>query len=223
MQLPEPGTYAAQLNGGIVIYETDKGALCAALPIKIDGWNGKHTMTIVKADGTVQQRTVQTLKDVFSWDGADPFWLSDNDLSACEFEIVGVHEDYDKDGETKTGFKIQWLNPVGGGGGTKMPEPADRKTVLAKFGAKLRALSGGKQVVPPKPAAKPAVPPAKPSSTFPPCTMTEAYAVCLANHDGNEQSAGVAWYAAMDSLFPGKNNSELTDADFGRLKAHLEK
>ena len=168
--LPNPGTYRARANGPAVVYQTDAGALCLALPVKLSGedweWTGKHTMTLVKQDGTVQSKTVDTLKKVFAWDGADPFWLEDQDLSATEFDIVGVHDTYTPPdgGEQKTVFKIQWLNPPGESG-FKMPESADRKSVLAKYGSKFRALSGGAKVA--TPAAKPAAAKQEPKKEAP--------------------------------------------------------
>ena len=156
--LPNAGTYRARLNGPVVVNEAQTGALCAYLPVIIPGedwqWTGKHTMTLIKKDGTPQTRTIDTLKKVFGWDGTDPFWLADQQFEGVEFDIVGVHDKYTPEGsdEEKTVFKIQWLNPVGEAGGFQMPEQGDRKSILAKYGSKFRALSGG---------SKPAVAPAK--------------------------------------------------------------
>lgn len=175
-QIPNAGTYRARCSGPVVIYESPKTkALCAALPVMLvaaEGfpcevaWSGKHTVTIVKGDGTVQQRSLDTLKKVFGWDGLDPFWLSDQDLSEIEFEIVGEHETYqpdptetDPEPEARLVFKIKWLNAPGES--AQMPEAADRKTVLAKFGSKFRALAGGKAITP-KPAGAKPTPAAKP-------------------------------------------------------------
>lgn len=187
--IPAAGTYPARVNGQAVVYETEKGAVCVALPISLVGsdpaWSGKHTMTIVKQDGTIQSRSVETLKAVFpEWDGIDPFWLEDNDLTNYDLEVVGEHENYTRPGETeeRVTFKIQWLNTPGGGGGAKMPqrmEAKDRKALLTKFGSKFKALSGGtakpttaapKATAPTTtPAAQPAkVAPAKSAASGPP-------------------------------------------------------
>ena len=144
MEIPQEGKYNCKLNGQVIIYETDKGALCAAVPcVMLDnGFTFKHTMTLVTRDGTVQTRTADTFKQVFGWDGADPFWLMDaseegGPMRAIEFEIVGGPETGDKGGQY---FKSQWLNPVGGG--LKTPPAADRRSVLAKYGTKFQALAG---------------------------------------------------------------------------------
>ena len=144
MEIPNEGKYVCKLNGQLVIYEASTGSLCGAVPcVMVDtGFTFKHTMVLVKADGTIQTKTTDTLKAVFGWDGVDPFWLMDSSLDGgamrdVEFEIVGGPETGDKGGQY---FKSQWLNPLGGG--MKTPLAADRRSVLAKYGNKFAALAG---------------------------------------------------------------------------------
>lgn len=227
MQLPPPGDYVAKTNGQIIIGEATTGAYLADVPYVISqgdnaGFAGRALVTLVKKDGEIVVSAIENMKAAFGWDGMDLGALA-NEFPDKEFALSQcVHEDYDG----KTYFKVGFVNPLGGG--LKRLTPADPKVLATKFGAKLRALAGGKSVAPStkttdKPKPTPPTPPAKPDASVTPCTMTEAYAVCMANADGNEQAAGVAWYAAMDAMFPGKNNSELTNADFGRLRSHFEK
>ena len=147
MEIPQEGKYVCKLNGPMVIYEASTGSLCAAVPsVMVDsGFTFKHTMVLVKADGTIQTKTTDTLKSVFGWDGVDPFWLMDHSedggaMRAVEFEIVGGPETGDKGGQY---FKSQWLNPLGGG--MKTPQAANRQSVLAKYGNKFAALAGAVQ------------------------------------------------------------------------------
>jgi hypothetical protein len=159
--LPVPGKYTARLTGKLVIYQAESGALCVALPIELYeapvSWRGKETMTIAKSDGEIMTRTVDKLKSIFGWDGIDPFWLEDQSeagaLAECFFEVDGERAMYQP--KTKPGeeapaeveiFRILYINPLGGG--MQMPEPGDRKSILAKFGSKLRAMSGGKAQAP---------------------------------------------------------------------------
>ena len=144
MEIPNEGKYVCKLNGQLVIYEAPTGSLCAAVPsVMVDsGFTFKHTMVLVKADATILTKTVDTLKAVFGWDGADPFWLMENSadggsLREVTFEIVGGPETGDKGGQY---FKSQWLNPLGGG--MKTPVAANRESVMAKYGGKFRALAG---------------------------------------------------------------------------------
>ena len=154
MEIPQEGKYVCKLNGQLVIYEASTGSLCGAVPCVMveSGFTFKHTLVLVKADGTIQTKTTDTLKAVFGWDGVDPFWLMDNSedgrpMRAVEFEIVGGPETGDKGGQY---FKSQWLNPLGGG--MKTPAAADRRSVLAKYGSKFAALAGASTA----PTAKPA-------------------------------------------------------------------
>ena len=149
MEIPNEGKYVCKLNGQLVIYEASTGSLCGAVPCVMVGsatpanigFTFKHTLVLVKADGTIQTKTTDMLKAVFGWDGVDPFWLMDNSVDGgamrtVEFEIVGGPETGDKGGQY---FKSQWLNPLGGG--MKTPPAADRRSVLAKYGSKFQALA----------------------------------------------------------------------------------
>ena len=80
MEIPNEGKYVCKLNGQLVIYEASTGSLCGAVPCVMveSGFTFKHTLVLVKSDGTIQTKTTDTLKAVFGWDGADPFWLMDN-------------------------------------------------------------------------------------------------------------------------------------------------
>jgi hypothetical protein len=147
-------------------------------------WRGKHTVTLVNKDGVVMEKTIASLRRVFTyWDGTNPFGLAyanpeeqdDTKLQPVDFasipmEIVGKHEvipeKRDDDGVVtfpeRMGFKIEWLNPPGGGG-TTLPVGADRKSIMNTFGSKFRALAGGQVKRPatttassaPKPAPAP--------------------------------------------------------------------
>lgn len=250
MEIPQEGKYVCKLNGQLVIYEASTGSLCAAVPCVMVGsatpanspadavgFTFKHTMVLVKADGTIQTKTTDTLKAVFGWDGADPFWLMDaseegGPMRAVEFEIVGGPETGDKGGQY---FKSQWLNPLGGG--MKTPAAADRRSVLAKYGSKFAALAGvGGQMadgkwqngtkVPPVPSgaqrsARPTAPP-PPVALTQSATMEEAWAAL------NESQSGKApdviekvWFDTIARLFPNKSNTELKPQEWGRLKAEF--
>lgn len=154
--LPAAGTHPAKLAGPIVVNESENtGALCAYIPVTLLSdvpWTGKHTITMVKSDGTPMTKNIETLRQLFKWETANFFDLEDMAIDAIEFDAVGEHEPYTPEGgEEVMVFKLKWLNPPGGGG-AKMPERvADRKTLLTKYGAKFKALAPVA-----KPAAKPA-------------------------------------------------------------------
>ena len=144
MEIPLEGKYVCKLNGQLVIYEASTGSLCGAVPCVMveSGFTFKHTLVLVKADGTIQTKTTDTLKSVFGWDEVDPFWLMDQSADGgamrdTDFEIVGGPATGDWGGQY---FKSQWLNPLGGG--MKTPAAADRRSVLSKYGSKFQALAG---------------------------------------------------------------------------------
>ena len=62
MEIPCEGKYVCKLNGPLVIYEASTGSLCGAVPcVMVDsGFTFKHTLVLVKADGTIQTKTTTT-------------------------------------------------------------------------------------------------------------------------------------------------------------------
>lgn len=137
--LPEPGTYRAKTANGVV-YETEGGALMAAFDFGIDADHSiMGRVCLASKAGELQQNNLRSLREAFGWDGADPFWLADTDLSAIEVEIV-VENEPDQNGNPRP--TVRWINAPGRSHGG-MPQSGDRKAILAKYGAKLRALAGG--------------------------------------------------------------------------------
>jgi hypothetical protein len=166
-----------------VIYFAETGSLCVALDIALVNspvpWRGKHTIVMVKSDGTGMEGNLNTLRKCFDCNLNNPYALiyenpdepDDSklvvrDLTTFDLEVVGKKKNLPEKRDPETGevtypardvFDIKWLNPAGGG--SRMPDAADRRMVLAKYGAKFRAMSG-----PPKaaPVTKPSTPAPKP-------------------------------------------------------------
>lgn len=159
-QLPAAGTYLARRPQLGVLYEKEEtGSLCLALPVQLlsspIAWSGKTTITLAKGDGTLQERNIDTMKKVFGWDGVDFDALINapipEDPNAPEFEVVCEQEVYQPtNGEARDVLRVVFVNAIGDSG-SKMPEPADLKSVATKWGAKFKAIAGSA-----KPAAKPA-------------------------------------------------------------------
>ena len=171
--LPNPGTYVARRNNGMVLEAKESGSLLLWIPFMLlnseVNYSGKHCLTIGQKDGTLSERNINTLKKIFpDWDGQDLFALEELPLTeegVAEFELADCYHDnsYTPEGETEPviQFKAQWLNPLGGT--QKMPAPMDdaaRKKVLTAWGGKLRAASG-------KPAQKASAPAPKASAPAP--------------------------------------------------------
>ena len=135
------GTYAAK-PGLARVYENDKGSLVLCIEMQIEGGPVlKSFHTLAKADGTLMTRTIDNLKAWSGWDGTDPFWFVDNDLTGCAVEVV-IENQPGMNDPSRLFPSVKWVNPPGGGGGG-MAESGDRRTILAKYGGKLRANSGG--------------------------------------------------------------------------------
>ena len=237
MEIPNEGKYVCKLNAPLVIYEASTGSLCGAVPCVVvdSGFTFKHTMVLVKADGTIQTKTTDTLKSVFGWDGVDPFWLMDNSedggaMRSVEFEIVGGPETGDKGGQY---FKSQWLNPLGGG--LKTPAAANRQSVLAKYGNKFQALASsaaeprpgtsGKSAPPVARTSQRNVPTTPPPSKSPmpaPASMEEAWAQLNESNPGKDGAViEKIWFDTIAQLFPNKSNTDLKPHEWGKLKAEF--
>jgi hypothetical protein len=238
MEVPQEGKYVCRLAGQLVIYEATTGSLCAAVPcVMVDtGFTFKHTLVLVKSDGTIQTKTTDTLRAVFGWDGVDPFWLMDSSedgglMRDVEFDIVGGPDTSEKG---TLYFKSQWLKPLGSG--MKTPPAADRRAVLAKYGRKFAAVAGagsqkseaGSQKVP-NTVPGPKVPTApKSAPTLPPpgmpgvaaATMEEAWAELNTVEAGKTpEEIEAVWFETIARLFPNKSNTDLKPHEWGKLKA----
>ena len=138
----QDGTYAAR-PGQARVYENDNGSLVLCLEVQIDGGPVlKSYHTLAKADGTLMTRTIDNLKAWSGWDGTDPFWFADNDLTGFAVEVV-IENQPGRTDPTRMYPTVKWVNPPGGGAGGGMAESGDRRTILAKYGGKLRANAGG--------------------------------------------------------------------------------
>lgn len=254
--LPANGTHQGRITAPLIVYQTESGALCVAMAVSVStpevAWSGKYTSTIVKQDGTIQERSVDGLKKITGWDGTDPFALEEIDVSALDVEVVGEREMFsprptanDPTPEQREIFKIQYVNPPGGGGAS-MPSRLDadaRRKILAAHGSKFRALSGGSKAAPAKSAApaktaapaknaKIGPPPARKSNATSASarTLTQEEAFTLLN-DWNEakgdnklseEDLGAKWYAAQEAVREGMSTTaEGTPAEWGKVATEL--
>lgn len=224
MALPETGKHKATAQQ-TTVYEKDNGVLVCAIHFEVtedEAITGYFSLS--RKDGSLNQYTIDNLKDVFGWDGCDPFWLVDEDLSEVLVSITV--EDIERDDGSY--FRcVKYLDKPGGGGG--MPEEGDRDDILAKFGARFRAMSGGKQVASKKaapPKKKAPAPPAPPEPELPaglgPMDMQEAWGgFCERAGDLNEEDLAAAWWKAIEAT--GKTAEDLTPEEWGRVAASAEK
>lgn len=226
--LPQAGTYKAKTANGVV-YETEGGALMVAFDFGIDEQTSiVGRVCLASKAGEVLQNNVKSLKEAFGWDGADPFYLSDTDLSTRDVEIV-VEMENDQNGNPRP--TVKWINAPGRAHGG-LPQAGDRKAILAKYGAKLRALSGGTtmrpqpaQTVPAAAPKLPFAPPKPPPAAVPskptaaPGTLQDAWeAFCKAAGEMEEEKLTALWWKCVGEITGGKSQERCTPEDWGTVR-----
>jgi len=218
-----PGTYPATATSALV-WEAESKAIMIEFAWAFEsGETTKDSVCLIQKDGTISEITVRNLRQCFSWDGVDPFWLEDPDnIQGKPVELVIEQEEY----KEKMRTRVKYINPPGGGGNHN---PVDRTAFANRFGAKLRAMAGGTA---PKPAPKaPAKAPAQqslptmpleplstPKCDGPPVTGTMEgawQALCDANPGADPKGLEVVWRGAIARMR--KPQQDLNDEEWGEL------
>lgn len=178
-----------------------------------------------KKDGSLNDYTVEKLKEVFGWDGRDPFWLEEALPADAVVRLTLEAEAYNG----KSVLKVKYIDrrDSAGNGAVTKATPDQKAAIRSKLGAKLRAFAGG------TPAVKPLVPNGKPTmpartpAPVPGCTQEEAWQAFVAGIamptgvDATAFQAGIGneWARILTEMFPGKNDENMTPADWARVKA----
>ena len=206
----EPGTYQCQTTAATIKTYTKPGKSgeCVMCRIGIDlGLTGG--ICLIQYDGTLSEeafRNVATILDLpmpwqwEAWDGKDPEDFAGHDVEAVVETIQGENGEFSS---------VKYLNVPGG---AKM-QPADAKSLAAKYGAKTRALFGGTPAKPAAPKPKPKAPPPKPAGQA--ATMEAVYEAWL---KGTDNQADEAWWAFAESA-TGKDQNDCTPEDWGKAMA----
>lgn len=222
----ENGNYAAKPTGLAVGGEHQNGCLIVSMEFEMEGGAKiSNTFWLTTKDGAMNTRTIQTLKEVFGWDGSDPFWFEDSlTLREIPVELVIENETFTgNDGVERTAPKVKWVNAPGGAGGVKIAN-GDRKTLLAKYGAKLRAVSGGAPAPARSapPAAKPAAPaaPAAEPSDMEACWNELFSRMMYTGKPGSKvkrSAVEAKWFEILKELHGEKDPNEFTPAEWGAV------
>ena len=205
---------------------------CAADNFEITGY-----FYLEKKDGSLNSITIDALKAALGWDGRDPFWLQETDLSQHAVQLKLAFEEYNG----KTRLKVQYLNPFGstGTGGVTKADGAAKTAIRNRLGSKLRALAGPAQK-PAQPAAPPNLPPAKPKAPpVPPTpaaeapapepaaapgpdgTMAQAWEEFIKHCDGEKWTQDAVeqeWFRILAELFPGKQPDALSPTEWAVMR-----
>jgi len=230
--MPVPGTHVATASERSV-YESQGGALVFAARCQCDdGAAITAYQTLVRKDGTISEKTVATMRDIFHWDGRDPMWLQDAaGLDRIPFEIV-VEPDVDQ--QSRPTVKVAWMNPVGGG---RNMQKGDRASISSKYGAKFRAIAATAPARPtvaaaasvPVPVAAVAPPPhrrvdecpdeLKPVAVAAGPTKADAWnAYCASPHTHQEPETRAAdWFRLVDTIGNGKPEEAFVASDWAKV------
>ena len=113
------------------------------IPFMLTGgiaFSGNQSVCIGTKDGTLQERGIQGLRDIFGWTTENPFDLQRIEIpdgNAPEFILADYYnEPYTPTGkdEPVDSYKFRWLNKLGGSYSPTTPE--DETAAMAKWGSK---------------------------------------------------------------------------------------
>lgn len=100
-----------------------------------------------KRDGSVNEYAMDGLMESFGWDGTDPFWFEDNLENLPQVQITLDYEEY----QGQQRLRVKWINPFDyEGAGVKHADRDDRRALMDRLGAALRAYAGGGAVETPQ-------------------------------------------------------------------------
>jgi len=227
----ENGRYPARPTGNVHVGDHSNGCLICNMEFAFDvGGTIFNTFWMTTKDGAVNTRTIDTLKTIFGWDGADPFWLEDHagELVEIAVELTVENETFigKQDGQEHTSLKVKWVDPLGGSGGNKI-ENSDRKALMSKYGAKLRAVSGGtpaaKKTTPPAPVPAQAIPPPAPKKAVAPSDMNTCWKTLNeAMADKPRAEVEAKWFEIIKEVHGDKPQTDYTPQDWGAVMAKLK-
>ena len=241
MQL-ENGTYPARPTEYIDVGTHKNGCLVANVEFVLqDGQKIIKTFWLAKANGEPHIKIINGVKKVFGWDGLDPYWLMDNKAALAEIDVELVIENKTfigtRDGLEHTVSEIAWVNLPGENIGGAEIANRDRKTVLAKYGARLRAINGGVAVPQKKaasqPSASPSTPPTAPpvqapvpkNKTFPPSGMNECWKAIndtMKKDNKTREEIENKWLEIVRKVHGDKEQISYDASDWGAIMAHLK-
>ena len=180
-----------------------------------------------KKDGTLNTFTLDKLKAALGWDGRDPMWLQEADLSETVVQITLGYQEYN--GQDR--IKVQFIDAEDAApSAVPHADNAACKAIKTRLGAKLRALAGSAPKSASKPTGrpKPPAPPARTTTaTVPDSNLQEAWAAFVdacqeVNTTEQEEMEGL-WFRILSELFPGKQTDDFTAADWGIVLAEAPK
>jgi hypothetical protein len=118
-------------------------------------WTGYFTETADRKGKTVAERTIESLQTC-GWSGEDVGEFADHELHGLDtndVQLVVDIETYERDGETKSAPRVQWINRLG----SVNLENAMGAAEAQAFGSKMKGLVLSMKQKRPQPPADPAI------------------------------------------------------------------
>jgi len=235
----ENGIYRATVRDISMYLRGENERLTAAFRLDCEGKDLVHREWMELNDGTISDKTIRRLRDCFpQWDGS----IETLEQGVCVKDVevdVTVENEPDRNDPEKWWTRTRFMNPPGGAGGSaSMPDRESRATLVSRYGARFRALAGGKQVsgagtaaaatpapASPPPSAPPPPPPApaKVEAPVAPSTLEECWeALCDKHPDELREQVGERWFEILGRVGNGKDQADFEPEDWGRVLAEIK-
>jgi len=228
------GTHEGTTKGA-TMYEAESGALVTCFDVEVDGSGGvvmRGWITLAQKDNTLNERGFADVRSILGWKDWDwQAWHQPAEhFAGHRVSVVLETKPDEQSGLPKQ--RIRYVNPQSAG-----LKRGDARTIAAKYGPRLRALTGGSPAAAtarpaaasPTPAAPkpvvplPATPPAAqgaPQATVPvtPSSMDDCWALfCQRSGGKSPKEIETTWFSLVSRLYPGRDTTDLTPTDWGAV------
>lgn len=172
-----------------------------------------------KRDGSLNSVTIDNLRSAFGWDGCDPMWLQDADLSTGKVQLKIGFEVYQEVERVKVQY-IDAENAVPSG--VPRADEATRRDINARLGPKFRAHAGGSPAPAPKPAigSGPSTPtkPTAPVEPEPDRSIEAWESFCqLCPDNWTKKQREDLWFNTLDLMYRDRALKSLSPDEWNRL------
>lgn len=191
------------------IAKSKNGALELSVEFSLFGfWDGDQWVQensdivgyfyLVSKEGKISERQIETVEDVFGWNRADgtQWFLSQRSLPDCQVALD--FEEYN--GQQR--IKVKWLNAFDREpfAGVKPSDPAEVKTLDAKYGSLFRATARKAPQVAAKPQRRASQPPSGPNPLS--VAKQEAWSAFKRKNAGvSDEMISASWKSAVKEYF----------------------
>ena len=228
--LLEDGLYPAVVTDVSLYLRGESERLTAAFRLRCENKELLHREWIELNDGTISDRTIKRMRACFpKWDGS----IEALEQGGCVRDVdvdVTIENEQDRDDPEKWWTRTRYMDPRGGASSSATLPPAEtRATLVSKYGARFRALSGGtpvkaagseqKETKAGPPAARPPVEkdPAT-ESTLEACWE----AVCKKHPDEMREQVSERWFELLARVVPEKDQADFGPEDWGTVLTEIK-